>query len=200
MKTCQSFSFSMSPWASLGVTILLVALTSCGSGEVDRKIKEERAARAAAEEAAVMDRKNNMLRLMPYIHPRIDEYLSLPTKTKQGQAYIRGKVIPVSVEGKSIHSLYLDLPDDLRAVNPDEVGTILLLSCTSKTTGIYTGGGMATTETCELKIVDATIPEVIGAKTFDSERPPSTTNNRLSQIMRVKSHIIIKYLLSLPRK
>jgi hypothetical protein len=144
--------------------------------------------------------KTSMRNLMPYIHPRVEEYLSLPTKKKQGQAYIRGKVVPVSVGTKSIHMFYLDLPDDLRAINPDEVGTILLLSCATKTAGSYTGGGWALTETCEMKIVDTTIPEVVGTKTFESERPPPTTNKRYGEEMRVKSHTIIKYLMSLPRQ
>jgi hypothetical protein len=58
MNNFQRFSLRASLLAGLGLTILLNALTSCGPNEVDKKIREERAARAAAEEAVAMERKN----------------------------------------------------------------------------------------------------------------------------------------------
>ena len=202
MKIFRRFAFQM-PLLTSSSLIILVALTNCGPSEAERKAKEE-SARVAAKEAATIKLQYNMIRLMPYIDPHMDEYLSLPAKPRPGQAYLRGKIVPVSVKGKLIHRLYLDLPDALRAINPDEIGTVLLLSCTRKSVGFYSGrgggAGGASTETCEMKIVDTTIPEVVGTETFNSPNPPAYIENRFGGDMEVKSSTIIEYLLALPRK
>jgi len=82
---------------------------------------------------AEVSRQNRVL--APF-QPYLDEYLYLPGENAGNTVlqmtfahptdgpYIRGKIIPVQVRDNTLDILYFDLPTELRAESPDEVGTV----------------------------------------------------------------------------
>lgn len=124
-----------------------------------------------------------------------------------GELHVVGKVLPIesyrpTQEPQSfqvperawrIHSLYNELPDELVASEPAEVGTVARVECTRNQLGIYVlaedgdyhfsattdaqaqGVGNAYQWECELELVDLAARQSIGRRTFLGELPSETT-------------------------
>jgi hypothetical protein len=128
------------------------------------------------------------------------EYLSA-AEVQQGEAYIHGKIIPVNVRNQTVdYSFYYELPEELRASSPEEVGTVVWLDCTGSLVGTYTGGGGAYRWTCETQVVDLSIFRIVGEESFTGSDPPKTKLGSGDEHGSFPSDQIIAYLVALPRK
>src|SRR5262245_48161547 len=72
---------------------------------------------------------DHTMKLSPF-QSHLQEYLAQPKPGEAGQTqagYIKGKVITVEPNKRELDWLYFDLPADLRAKKPEEVGTVVWL-------------------------------------------------------------------------
>ena len=133
-----------------------------------------------------------------------------------GKTSIVGKIIPIYIDperGNEISSIYGDLPSELRAMKPEEVGTIVLLKrplhlaegeyrTGGSTYGNY--GGKALRVTRSIIIIHRKDREIVEEKTFRGGPPPSKIlfSKGDRKIHRGSDPIdeIVVYLKSLPRK
>jgi hypothetical protein len=105
--------------------------------------------------------------------PVINDFLFAPVKSGPGESRPRlGKVVLVDVEKRAVDPLHLSLPDDLRAVNPEEATTVGQMRYTRKEVGRYEGGSRGIQLSCTLTVVDRATRKVIANESFYRGPPP----------------------------
>ena len=130
--------------------------------------------------AGVLEVSRQNRALAPF-QPYLDEYLYLPGENAGNTVlqmtfahptdspYIRGKIVPVQVRDNTLDVLYFDLPAELRADSPDEVGTVVWLYCTS-VTQVVRRVGASTSNTvdysCDVAVIDRSIPAIVATHSF----------------------------------
>ena len=127
--------------------------------------------------------------------PYLSEYLSF-SATQQGEPYIRGKVITVDTRRKAVDHLYFDLPQELRATQPEEVGTVVWVECTSVTTVVRRTGGSTNNTVdyrCEVTVIDKAASAIVGQKRFED----TSGEQGYEEVLYGP---IASYLAGLPRK
>jgi len=127
--------------------------------------------------------------------PYLSEYLSF-SATQQGEPYIRGKVITVDTRRKAVDHLYFDLPQELRATQPEEVGTVVWVECTSVTTVVRRVGGSTNNTVdyrCEVSVIDKAASAIVGQKRFED----TSGEQGYEEVLYGP---IASYLAGLPRK
>jgi hypothetical protein len=82
------------------------------------------------------------------------------------EPYIKGKIITVNKKESRIDDIYFDLPKELRAFKPKDVGTILWLKCEEDEVGFYTNGEEATVNICQVTIIDKSTPTIVARTSF----------------------------------
>jgi hypothetical protein len=118
----------------------------------------------------------NDIPLIPFQN-HLKEYLrvgSFPSealsRTLQSKP-ITGKIITVDVTQQFIDPLFLRLPNDLKAIQPEDVGTIVLLRRGRNLYDSYTDGSKAYISTCDVIVVDKTSGETIATNHFVGDEP-----------------------------
>jgi hypothetical protein len=127
--------------------------------------------------------------------PYLSEYLSF-SATQQGEPYIRGKVITVDTRRQAVDHLYFDLPQELRATQPEEVGTVVWVHCTSVTTVVRRVGGSTNNTVdyrCEVSVIDKAAAVIVGQRRFED----TSGEQGYEQVLYSP---IADYLAGLPRK
>jgi hypothetical protein len=135
---------------------------------------------------------------------RIKEYLVVPKEELQHGEYLRGRVVVISTGEKEVdEDVFFDLPEGLRATAPDEVGTVVLTKWGTKMVGMYTGpngtsGGVADAQTCQVTVIDRSIPAVVAHRWFQGADPPLYYNGTRTGPKPVKE--VVDFLTGLPRE
>jgi hypothetical protein len=114
--------------------------------------------------------------------------------------YIKGKVITINKQENRIDSIYYDLPEDLRATKPDEVGTIAWLEWGEDKIGTYTDGDDAIVITCQVTVIDKSIPRIVSKTNFEGIEPPRVKRSSESGTGPIPTQKIVDYLRDLPKK
>ncbi len=148
-----------------------------------------------------------VVRYLVVFEPRFDlfevhmsEYTSVSNQ-QPGAWYVHGKVLPIEMRTNTVEvQTYYELPGDLRAISPEDVGTVLWLDCTTGTVGTYTSGGAAKQWVCDVTLIDLSIPAIIGEKSFTGSEPPLTTTKSSGETGSFPVKEIVDYLESLPQK
>ena len=136
-------------------------------------------------------------RLAPF-KAHLSEY-TVAAEDLPGEAYIRGKVIPVDLRKNEIDFVfYYELPKTMRAASPEEVQTVVARDCTTSQVGTYTRGGGAHRWTCKLQVIDLTVPRVVAVETFVGSDPPRTKSGSGKAYGSKPTQETIDYLISLP--
>jgi hypothetical protein len=78
----------------------------------------------------------------------------------------RPKVLPLNLPNKEVASLFYTLPDDLRATNPADVGTIMWLDCKNNEVGRYTDGTAGFQENCTAYLTERESGRFIAIQDF----------------------------------
>ena len=116
------------------------------------------------------------------------------------QAMIRGRVIPVDMRTRNIDEIYFRLPEEIRSVSPDDVGTILWLQCGKQDVGRYEGGAPARVQTCEVTLIDKATFSVVAQRDFRGSEPPEKISSKSSEgVGAAPTAEILSYLKGLPR-
>ena len=136
-------------------------------------------------------------RLDPF-QPHLAEYTAAAERGT-GEVYRRGKIIPVDRRKDTVdYTFYYQLPRELRAANPEEVGTVVWLDCTASLVGTYTHGGGAYRWYCDVTLVDLPQSLILEEKTFVGSEPPTTNSGSSNKEGSFPSAEIIAYLEALP--
>jgi len=116
---------------------------------------------------------------------------------------VNGKVITVDLEKKEIDYLYFDLPNDLRAETPEDVGTVAQLQWGKHqlTDRQYTNGKPAFKQNCVVTLVDKATGNLIARQELWGGDPPSSIKSSQSEGTGSKPEKeVVDYLKGLPRK
>jgi hypothetical protein len=104
-------------------------------------------------------------------HPR-------PPQPGAARGRVKGKMVVVNVTEGKIDDLYFGLPDDLRAANPEEVATVVLLTRGKiKVSGegpISSIRGVEYQQFCQLKVFDWESKSEVASRTFHGGFPESS--------------------------
>ena len=155
---------------------------------------------------------SNQESIMKPFEEHINEYLIIPGGVSSGDPYIAGKVITVDSSDKSIDRIFFDLPKELRASNPEEVGTLILLEWKQRIVGYYTDPKNPPSEanrnnildaafkwSCYITIIDRHNKVIVCKQHFLGSEPPAIKRNS-DNCGRKPIREIVKYIESLPRK
>lgn len=148
----------------------------------------------------------DLFQLQPF-KDRVSEYATVPglkNRTKSNRyptkPYIKGKIILIDKSHNKISNIYYELPEELRATKPEEVGTIVWLKCGRDKVGSYTDGEDATVITCQVTVIDKSIPIIVNKTKFKGSEPPQVKERGVSGSGEMPTKDIVDYLRSLPQK
>jgi hypothetical protein len=133
--------------------------------------------------------------------PHVAAYLTQPAGAPpaDGKAAIKGKVITVDRKGQEVDYLYFDLPEEMRAGKPEEVGTVVWLDWDKTQVGQYDDGTPGYVQTCQVTVIDKGANAVVGKNAFRGGDPPKSKKKSESGMGPKPTDEIVKYLTSLPR-
>src|SRR4051812_14978183 len=112
MVIFKKLSFRIVLLTSFVLMAFPLILTGCGLSDAERKARQEQ----EKHQQEVLDAPRKKLEaekqaMKQSLMAQIDKYVSLPTVTKKGEAYLRGKIVIVEVVGREISGAYDALPD-----------------------------------------------------------------------------------------
>jgi hypothetical protein len=94
-------------------------------------------------------------------------------RSEKADPRIVGKAIAVTREGE-IDDLFRRLPRRLRAGDPGEVGTVVVVDCREAVVGYYQHGWAGYRTRCDLRVVDFARRIVLAEKRFAGKMPPGS--------------------------
>ena len=146
----------------------------------------------------------------------LNDYTSFPQLIEARGPYLKGKVVTIDRAKNDFDRLMLELPDDLCAKTPEEVGTVVWLSWGAKESGVRkvhirtrTTVSQFHVPTCSLTIIDTSIPAIVGREHLVGG---GSIEHRKSQLVEPGRDVydnyigpkntdgVVNYLKSLPRK
>lgn len=93
------------------------------------------------EQSKIAEQQNKVAATLPSFNGFIDQYITTVSQFDQtstyNKRYINGKAIVINKNEKTIDPIFFQLPDEIRANSPDEVGTVFLLDYDKKIVGTY---------------------------------------------------------------
>ena len=95
-----------------------------------------------------------------------------------------GRTIVIDIDGSeepNIDGISFELPDNIRATTPEEVGTVASLACGKTKVGTYGGLGDAYRFYCNLRVFDKASGELIQQRTCEGSPPPGESLNGRDQ-------------------
>jgi hypothetical protein len=113
---------------------------------------------------------------------------------------VAGKLVIVNRDKKEIDDLFVDLPDGLRAENPEEVGTVVWVSFARVAVGTYTDGATGYAHSCTVHVIDKAGWTVTAIRRFQGSAPPSFKKHSGDAEGSKPDSAVIEYLKNLPRK
>jgi hypothetical protein len=157
---------------------------------------------------------NNAIYLGPF-KDHVREYVTVsglknPARSSphRTQAYLKGKIIPVNKTENKIDDIYYSLPEGLRATKPEDVGTIVWLDwgedkvghyCSEYIPGCFSSDDPAIVNTCDVTIIDKSIPAIVVERNFRGSDPPQKTKGGGAS-GSMPTEEIVDYLQNLPKK
>jgi len=113
---------------------------------------------------------------------------------------MNGKLVAVDLDSKTIDDLHFDLPDDLRAETPEDVGTVVQLHWDKLQVGSY-NGKPAWKQSCQVRVMDKPSGELIETQPFWGGDPPSAIDSNASAGWGSRpDKEIVEFLGTLPRQ
>lgn len=114
-------------------------------------------------------------------------------------AKVKGKIIPIDVKAREIDYVYFDMPDDIRPIKPEDVGTVALLEWDKVQVGTYSGGSPAYQQTVRVTVVDKDTRGVIGQAEYQGSMPPQRKKSSESGTGSKPEGEVVNFLKTLPR-
>lgn len=147
-------------------------------------------------------RKNRREMLRNFVASNLNEIESAPPFDNQSsEPYLIGKLVVVDKERQTLDELFNQLPSDMKADDPSEVRTVVLLSWRQEEVGYYAGTNkMAKRWHCAVTIIDLNARRRLAEKDIIGAMPPAfiTPDDKPSGDKPDKK--VIEFLTSLPRR
>jgi len=126
----------------------------------------------------------------------LSEYISFSKLENRNESpYISGKAVIVDERGMS--KLHFDLPEEIRANDPKDVGTLVFMACKLEAVGYYSSSGAPASETvCEITLTDLKRKVVINKHPFREGAPDSPYSGGAWP----RTDAIVKFIGGLPRR
>jgi hypothetical protein len=104
---------------------------------------------------------------------KLDPFLKTPDKRapKDAKRTLNGKVLALDYYGKSIDKFHQELPADLRAEKPEEVGTVIWVFSGTERVRDERTGGTVTVSVCEVVVFDVANSEILAQRRFRGALP-----------------------------
>jgi hypothetical protein len=132
--------------------------------------------------------------------PQMAAYVAAPTGSNMGDP-VKGKIIVLD-KGKQDFDwdVSYDLPADLKASKPEEVGAVVLTDWQKNEVGTYDDGTRAYQYTVDVTVVDHARRTVIAQSTFTGSEPPRTIKYSSEGVGSKPTKEVVDYLKGLPRQ
>lgn len=130
------------------------------------------------------------------------EQMAAYTAQPKGEAKempLRGKIIPIDIDKKEVDDIYWEMPEDMRADKPDDVGTIVWLKWGKEQIGTYTGGSAAEVQTVVVTVIDKKEGVQTHTTSLRGGNPPQSKKSSQSGVGPKPTTEIINFLKALPR-
>jgi hypothetical protein len=145
------------------------------------------------------------------LQTRLDDWLRKPASTGRESPYIRGKVVPVAHSEHRIscsidRELFAELPYELRATTPEEVGTIVWidnrLEFFKNVQFQYGITQAAYTPHCTITIIDRARSVKLDSRTFRGIDPDTASDGKdFYEVNGLRPYAAMRdYLVGLPRQ
>jgi hypothetical protein len=129
----------------------------------------------------------------------LSEYVSVPElKDATESPYIAGKIIPIDTKNKEVDDVYFELPENLKAEGPEEVGTVMWTECHNITVGKYADGAEGYQIMCMVTLIDKENHVRFAPKGFIGSKPPQSKKGAGSRYGSKPDKDIVEYLATLP--
>ncbi len=159
--------------------VLLVPVGICGFAFVSHK-SEKAPLRVALEQFG----------------PNMQEYCKPPAELfpEKERPPAKPKFLPVNVKEKTTDQFYENIDKDLRANNPNEVGTIVHITWEHRIVGRYDKGGDAKQYFCTVQLIDFATKKAYPLKEIIGPPPPEETKKRFGDSGEMPNAQINAYL------
>jgi len=134
--------------------------------------------------------------------PFLGDYTKAVDGADEGEeaaASLVGKVVVIDRKEQEVDDLQFDLPEEIRARQPEEVGTVVWLDWGRETQGGYTDGTAAYVQTCTVTVIHREKWEVLGTTVFRGSDPPSFKKGGGSRSGSKPTDEVVRFLAALPR-
>ena len=134
--------------------------------------------------------------------PHMAEYLA-PVKNAGMAGAVKGKMVVVNKATRDVDwDVFFDLPDDLRAAKPEEVGAVVWVEYGRELGDLVYGDEHLPSyvQTCKVTVLDNAGRDVIGSTALQGGPPPKSIDEHDKEGVGPKpTREVIDYLKSLPR-
>ncbi len=133
--------------------------------------------------------------------PHLSEFTRTPQPKVEGTPYRTGRILAVDVGRCEVdEDVHFELPEDLRARTPEEVGTVAWVKWGTRAVGKYTDGATASSYTCTLTVIDRAKWTIIHEEEMGGPGPPSQRKSTESATGAKPTWVIVEYLKTLPSR
>jgi hypothetical protein len=109
-------------------------------------------------------------RLAPF-RQNMDKYLADHPQGGEAPGWKTGKILPIDEKAKDVDPIYFDLPDDVVAQTPDEVGLVVRIKWGTQVAVQFKGGGQRTQDFCLIGVYDMKGYGLDGMLRFEGPKP-----------------------------
>ena len=106
---------------------------------------------------------------------RLTEFASIHPRSGGSSSGVRGKLVVIDKATGQLDPVWGKIPDNMRAANPADVGTVVWLSWSESLVGRYKGGQPAYRSDVKVTVIDRASSTVLDTKTFSNEPPGTIT-------------------------
>ena len=109
--------------------------------------------------------------------------------------HLASKLVVIDSDSNSVDRTYYDLPDNIKANNPSDVGAVAFIACSEKLVGKYTSGSLGYKTDCTVSVIDRST-FIKHESTIQGDSPPQSKKGKGDWRQRPDSSIS-NYLKSL---
>ena len=141
--------------------------------------------------------------LVSRLQPHVEEYMKLEVSQSKQRPYIRGKILPVNIDRKSVDTwLFSKLPARLLADDPGEIGTVVWVSWSRGKVSDHENPEkrQITLSRATVTIIDIHTKEILDVKVFHGEENINSENPESSFQRDWPVDKVVEYIVNLPSK
>ena len=93
--------------------------------------------------------------------------------TSYSKPHLTSRMVVIDSNTNAIDQVYYDLPDNIKAGNPNDVGAVALVSCSENLVGKYTSGSLGYKTDCSVSVIDRSTL-IKYESTIQGQNPPQS--------------------------